>query len=157
MKPNYVYIIPAAIILILVAYAMVPKTEPEASITISSLQFLNEDQNNPQIGVSIKWESDIQPTYLTVDIQPQGAPAVILPADRDLYHLILLPNKWVNTHTVFDKTGEFNQAYLINSRGGRNFQVVVELKNDDLTSEEYIAIDTELLSMDSTELTTPIQ
>ena len=156
-KEHYPYLILAAAILILAAYGAVPKPTPEVSITISQVQFLNEDLNSPQIGVSIEWDTDIQPTYLTVDIQPVGAPETILPKDRDKYHLIRLPHKWVNTHTVFDYTGTFQQAYLIDAQGNRDFQVIVELKNDDITSEEYLARDKKLLSSGAEQVTTPTQ
>jgi len=155
MKSEYYpYIALAAVILILAAYAMVPKPEPEVTISITSLQFITEDRASPQIGVSLEWDSDIQPTYLTVDIQPVGAPDTILPAQRDDYHLIRLPHKWVNTHTVFDFQGSYQQAYLVESRGNTEFRVIVELKNDDITSEEHLARDIQQLSFGGGQIAT---
>jgi len=154
-KEHYPYLILAVAIFILLAYALVPKPAPEASITISDLQFLNQDPNNMQIGLSISWNTEIQPTYLTVDVLPINAPDTILPDDRDKYHLILLPHKWVNTHTVFGYEGSIQQAYLINPRGNRDFKVIVELKNDDITSEEYLARDEQPLSLGGGQISTP--
>lgn len=153
-KEYYPYLILAVAILILVAYAMVPKPAPQSSITITETQFMSQDPNNPQIGVSLSWDTEIQPTYITVDIQPIDAPTTILPEDRDKYHLILLPHKWVNTHTAFGNTGTFQQAYLIQTLGQTEFRLIVELKNDDITSEEYLARDERLLSLGADQVAT---
>ncbi|MFH1786186.1 MAG: hypothetical protein ABH829_00835 [archaeon] len=142
-KKHYPYLAAGIVVLLLAVYGIMPKAEPVVSITITNADVLNYNRTADAavVGIRVEWDSEIYPSYLTVDILPANAPEVILPDDRDKYHLIVLPHKWVNTHEQFDKKGTFQNTYQIRLDGNQQFKAIVELKNDDLTSEEYLARD----------------
>ena len=147
MKDYKPYLIVAVILLVVVVYVAIPKPAPEATIEITQVQVMDQSPPHAQIAVSAVWKSDIQPTYVTVDVLPIGAPDTILPADRDKYYLIRLPHKWINTNTVYTKEGDFSMAYLVDMREYTEFKVVIRLKNDDIKDFEHLAIDTEQFSL----------
>lgn len=133
------YLVLAAILLLLAAYAMMPKAAPSASMSIGAPQLLQSDNTSVIVRIPITWDAEIQPTYLAVDVQPKGAPEVIALEDRDKYHLIRAPQNWVNVKTTFAKKATVNYDCLIESNGNEDLVIKAKISNDDLKDVEAIA------------------
>ncbi len=118
---------------------MMPKPSPAASMSIGQPEVVQSDGASAMIRIPLSWTSEVQPTYITVDIQPVGAPEVIEIEDRNKYHLIRGPQNWVNTKMTFSKKANVLYDCLFELQGHEEFVIKAKLSNDDIKSTEALA------------------